>query len=97
MYHTKPGLIIGFHGCDEEVRDNVVMGKAKLSFSKNQYDWLGYGMYFWEGNASRALQFAEEWKAKPRNGKNPITTPAVLGAVIDMGYCLDLLESAYHR
>lgn len=95
MYTANPGLIIGFHGCDEAVRNSIVMGKSVLTPSKNIYDWLGNGIYFWENNANRALQFAEELKAKPRNPKNVIKTPSVLGAVIDLGYCLDLLDAEY--
>jgi hypothetical protein len=97
MYRTNAGLVIGFHGCDESIRDNVVTGKSSLGFSKNQYDWLGHGMYFWEGNVARALLFAQEWKAKPRTGKDAIVTPSVLGAVIDLGNCLDLLDSQHQE
>jgi hypothetical protein len=95
MYPAKPGLIIGFHGCDKTVRNNIVNGKALLKASTNDYDWLGNGMYFWENNQQRALDFAKELKTHPRTGKENIKTPLVLGAVIDMGYCLDLLDSEY--
>ncbi len=95
MYSTKPGLIFGFHGCDLEVCNNVLNGKAQLTPSDNEYDWLGNGIYFWESNLKRAWQFAEELKIKPRPGKLPITNPAVLGAIIDLGECLDLMNSEY--
>jgi len=52
-------------------------------------------MYFWENNQQRAFDFARELKKKPRPGKELIKTPAVLGAVIDMGFCLDLLDTEY--
>jgi len=93
MYPSKPGLIIGFHGCDLSVRDSVVNHKTSLKSSKNQYDWLGNGIYFWENNQQRALQFAEELMKTPRGEK--IKKPAVLGAVIDIGFCLDLLDTEY--
>jgi len=95
MYSTKTGLIIAFHGCDQEVCDNVLNGKARLLQSENDYDWLGNGIYFWENNLKRAWQFAEELKSNPRPGKRPILQPAVLGAVIDLGECLDLMDSEY--
>ncbi len=93
MYSTKPGLIFGFHGCDQEVCDNVLNRKTELTPSENEYDWLGSGIYFWENNLKRAWQFAEELKINPRPAKSPITNPAVLGAIIDLGECLDLMDS----
>jgi hypothetical protein len=85
MYSIKSGLIIGFHGCDQDVRNRVINGQ-KLLPSQNSYDWLGHGMYFWENNYNRALQFAQ---------KPGIQNPSVLGAVFDLGNCLDLLDSKY--
>lgn len=93
MYPAKPGLIIGFHGCDKSVRDKVIAGKLSLNQSKNRYDWLGNGIYFWENNQQRALSYAKELKARKSNSN--IKTPSVIGAVIDLGFCLDLLDSEY--
>ena len=87
-------MILGFHGCDKEVGGGVLQGDIKhLQKSENDYDWLGHGIYFWENNPERALQFASELKANPRRGKPVIKAPFVLGAVIDLGTCLNLLES----
>jgi len=97
MYPSKFGLIVGFHGCDLKVRNGIVSGKMPFNLSYNDYDWLGNGMYFWENNRNRALQFATELKGKVRIGKEVIKTPAVLGAIIDFGYCLDLLDEEYIR
>jgi len=94
MYSTRTGLIFGFHGCDESVRDEVVAKKGVvLTPSCNDYDWLGSGIYFWENNYYRALEFAKFLKVHPHNPKHRIKTPSVIGAVIDLGYCLDLLDS----
>lgn len=90
MYTNVPNLIIGFHGCDESTVNAVINGKTQLKKSQNTYDWLGNGMYFWEQNLRRAWQWAED-ASKRENAK--IKTPAVLGAVIDLGYCLNLLDS----
>jgi hypothetical protein len=60
MYPAKPGLIVGFHGCDKTWRDEIVKGKTSLEISNNLYDWLGNGIYFWENNQQRALEFAKE-------------------------------------
>lgn len=95
MYSSATGLIIGFHGCDLEVRDKIISTKGEvLKRSENEYDWLGKGIYFWEGNSKRAYDFAEFLsKNPPHNKKQSIKKPAVLGAVIDLGYCFNLLDS----
>ncbi len=89
MYPAKPGLVIGFHGCDSILVEKLVNGKITLKDSRNLFDWLGNGVYFWENNRQRALDYAYELKSRP---KSKITTPAVIGAVIDMGFCLDLMD-----
>jgi hypothetical protein len=92
MYTTKTGLVLGFHGCDESIVDNILLGKEDLKQSDNTYDWLGHGVYFWENSPSRALEFAKFLKTHPQKAKNPIKVPAVIGAVIDLGYCLDFTD-----
>ena len=42
MYVVRTGLILGFHGCDQSVMYNVVIGKENLKPSINKYDWLGH-------------------------------------------------------
>lgn len=90
LYSTLPNTIIGFHGCDQSVFDDVIINQKNMKQSKNDYDWLGNGIYFWEHNLKRAWQWAEE-SSKRKNSK--ITVPAVIGAVIDLGYCLNLIDS----
>jgi len=92
MYSTRPGLVLGFHGCDESVALEVLNGKTSLRESTNNYDWLGHGVYFWENSPSRALEFAEHLQKYPNRSKGTITKPAVIGAVIHLGFCLDLLD-----
>jgi hypothetical protein len=89
MYSTKPGLILGFHGCDEEVAKKIINKESELKASNHSYDWLGNGMYFWDSSPERALEWATFLKNK---GKEKITTPAVLGAILDLGFCFDLLN-----
>lgn len=90
MYDVRPNFIIGFHGCDESVRDKLINKPNELTYSKKPYDWLGHGMYFWENNYTRALLWADE---KKKNGQ--IKKPSVLGSVIHLGYCCDFLDSKY--
>lgn len=95
MYPAKPGLVIGFHGCDSSTRNAVVLNETNLFPSTNDYDWLGHGIYFWENNLTRAFQFAENLQNQVRKSRISIIRPATLGAVIDMGFCLDLLDSEF--
>lgn len=87
IYSSDPGLIIGFHGCDRDVRDSIVLDQSSLKPSKNKWDWLGEGRYFWQNNYERALHYAMNPPTK-----SAIKTPAVLGAIFSLGHCLDLTD-----
>ncbi len=63
-----------------------------ITRSENDYDWLGSGAYFWENNYVRAMEWAQSMVGKPRKTGSPITEPAVIGAVIDLGNCLNFLD-----
>jgi hypothetical protein len=82
--------VIAYHGCDASVRDSVILHGGKLKISQNDYDWLGRGIYFWEHCPARAL----EW-AKQQQKRGQIDKPAVLGAVLHLGQCFDLLDFEY--
>lgn len=88
LYSSRSNLYIGFHGCDKSVAEAILQG-GSLKPSNNDYDWLGHGIYFWENNEQRALQFAEEASKRKTSS---IKDPFVIGAVIDLGYCLDLTD-----
>ena len=45
--------------------------------------------YFWDNSPSRALEWATELSKRP---KSNIKKPAVIGAILDLGRCLDLLD-----
>ncbi len=92
MYSTRTGLILAFHGCDQSIVPDVLNGTRTLRDSTNNYDWLGHGIYFWDNSPARALEFAEFLSKNPGRSRNPITMPAVIGAVINLGFCLDLLD-----
>ena len=83
--------VVGYHGCQRDFADGVRSGRIPLDHwkpSRNIYDWLGEGIYFWEGSRSRA----EEW-AKLQFG----VAADVLEVEIDLEHCLDLLENTYHN
>ncbi len=79
--------VLGFHGCDAETATEVASGRTQLEPSDNDYDWLGPGIYFWLGSYNRALDWAVFKKSR-----GEIDTPDVVGAVIDLGNCLNLLN-----
>lgn len=90
LYSSSPQFVLGFHGCEQAVADKILTGKEMLVPSTNDYDWLGSGIYFWEQNYQRAWEWAED-NAKR---KGALYRPAVIGAIIDLGLCLDLLNSS---
>lgn len=88
MHRLSTSFVLGYHGCERETADRLLSGEA-FQASKNDYDWLGPGIYFWEANPLRGLEFAQE--ATRRRGAN--AEACVVGAVIDLGNCLDLTTS----
>jgi hypothetical protein len=78
-------FVLGFHGCDQNIGEQALAGNLDLIQSDRDYDWLGPGIYFWEGDPIRAREWAES-KANRVKGM----VPYVIGAVIDRGNCLDL-------
>lgn len=89
MHRLAGGLVLAFHGCRRPVAERVLTGKS-FRLSQNDYDWLGEGIYFWESNPKRGLEFARE-KARRDRYRGPVS---VVGAVVDLGLCLDLTTSA---
>lgn len=89
MYKHYPSLVLGFHACEREIGEKILSGKTTLKASKNEYDWLGNGIYFWENSLERATAYGQELK----NERNKLKDPMVIGAVIHLGYCFNLLDS----
>lgn len=70
-----------------------MLGKDVLEPSKNKWDWLGEGVYFWEHNPVRAVQYAAEVASGSQFNKKKISQPFIIGAIIDLGNCLNLTEN----
>src|SRR5258708_7266876 len=84
-------IVVGYHGCTGKFAREFLLGTRAVSDwqpSSNTWDWLGHGIYFWEHSPERALRWARE-KHAPAGA-----APAVLGAVIQLGRCFDLLNEA---
>jgi len=90
IYNNRPNPTIGFHGCDEIVRDNLVNNPNSVKKSQETYDWLGNGFYVWENNYERALQWAKDKKLR-----GTLEVPSVVGVIYLLDYCLDFTDSKF--
>lgn len=84
-FHDYHRTIIGYHGTTAEAAERLVNGEP-FKASDNDDDWFGTGIYFWEYAPKQAWWWAERLK---RHRK-----PAVVGAIIRLGHCFDLLDPA---
>jgi hypothetical protein len=90
MHRLSSSFLLGYHGCQKAVGERLLGGEI-FAPSDNDYDWLGPGIYFWESNPKRAIEWALLLHRR-RHASQP-SDPFVVGAVIDLGFCLDLLTS----
>lgn len=90
MHRLSASFVLGYHGCRKSVGEKLLAG-FDFEPSDNAYDWLGPGIYFWEANPRRGLEFMRE---KARREKLDPAEAFVVGAIIDLGSCLDLTTSA---
>lgn len=81
--------VLAYHGCDAAVADRLLRGEP-FRPSENDYDWLGTGVYFWEYGADRALWFAQDQQRRGR-----VVEPAVVGAIVQLGNCFDLMDTRF--
>jgi hypothetical protein len=93
MALNQPYEVVGYHSCDRRLALEILTGTQKLNPSKNAWDWLGEGIYFWEHNPFRSLEYGEENARGIQFNRKRIETPFVLGAIIELKRCLNLQES----
>lgn len=86
MPRSKIRIVEGFHGTTTNAVTDIMTDGFEMS--RNKYDWLGDGIYFWEENKYRAW----DW-AKSRYGPNA----AVIGARIALVDCMDFLDLRWTR
>jgi hypothetical protein len=84
--------MLGFHGCDEAVRNEIINNPNFIKKSQESFDWLGHGFYLWENNFERALQWAKDKKRR-----KALKTPSTLGVVYQLNNCLDFTDSAFTK
>jgi hypothetical protein len=77
---------IGYHWTSVQAAQRIL--SSGFQASRNEYDWLGDGAYFFQDAPARAL----EW-ARRRFGDDA----AVVGAEIDLDDCIDLLDVIWQQ
>ena len=81
-----PEYVVGYHGCHIETARLLLSGEP-FRASRNDYDWLGSGVYFWEYAPNRAREWAEALHGEQH---------AVLIGTIKLGDCLNLLDNRFY-
>ena len=84
-YHRT---VVGYHGTRASVAQSVVGGHQDLEPSRNDDDWLGHGVYYWQYAPQQA--FAWAMQESRRDGWDEDI--AVVGSMIRLGNCFDLLD-----
>jgi hypothetical protein len=92
MHSLSASFVLGYHGCERETGEKL-LGNQPFHFSGNTYDWLGSGIYFWEANPDRALDWAKRRALRKKSKLGIDTEPFVIGAILDLGFCLDLISA----
>jgi hypothetical protein len=78
-------IVIGYHGTSSEIAKANVNAQ-KMPISRNVWDWLGDGAYFWEDSFERAVVWARQ-KYKDE--------ASIIRAGIRLGRCLDLFDARW--
>jgi hypothetical protein len=76
---------IGYHGTSVERAERILAHGFEIS--RNDYDWLGDGAYFFQDAPARAAEWARQGFGAEL---------AVVGAEVDLSDCLDLLDPNWH-
>ena len=74
----------GYHGTNIEAATSILTEGFKLS--RNQYDWLGDGVYFFQDTPARAWDWADEHYG---------VDAAVIESLVRLEDCMDLLDIAW--
>ena len=80
--HTS--FVLAYHGCEKKIGKKLISNGGPIRHSDTGKEWLGPGFYVWESDPVRALEWAR--------GKSTIKKPYVVGVVLDLGHCLDLMS-----
>ena len=79
--------VIGYHGTTVESAAKILESGFRLS--RNPYDWLGDGVYFFQDGFERAKEWARETHTEE--------DVAVIAAEIHLSDCLDMLDTRWTK
>lgn len=82
---ARQHIIRGYHATDRDSAERIFTHGFKVS--QNEYDWLGWGIYFFQDTKRYAKYWAENERAE-----GLIKDPVIIGANIEYTGFLDLLE-----
>lgn len=40
-------FVLAYHGCEKRIGESILRNDDHVTVSRNRYDWLGEGAYFW--------------------------------------------------
>jgi hypothetical protein len=78
-------IVTVYHGTSLE-RATLAIACQEIVPSHNEWDWLGDGIYFWEGSLDRAISWAQKKNAD---------SAAVIMTEVRLGRCLDLFDTKW--
>lgn len=95
--------VVGYHGCLSPEFHSVFQDYCHLPMSVEEHDWLGQGVYVWEYGPQRAQDWAlaKSQRAKKRAKEMDSSQdaqhdePYVVGVMLELGQCLDLLDTRW--
>lgn len=85
-YNSFPrGVVLGYHGTNEQAAPVIL--RDGFAPSRNEYDWLGDGAYFFQDAPMRASLWAKELHGE---------AAVVLECWISLEDCMDLLDVTWN-
>ena len=92
LLRSSHDVVDGYHATSVRAARRILAG-APFRLSRNRYDWLGDGVYFWEAAPERAWEWTQQPRVKARLG----TQVAVIGARIHLDRCMDFHDTVWHK
>jgi hypothetical protein len=87
MSSSGERIVEGYHGTRIQAVEDIL--NHHFEISRNEYDWFGDGIYFFEYGRERAWEWAEE--------KYGAEEAAVIGARVALIDCMDLFDTKWTR
>jgi hypothetical protein len=84
--HLSERVVRAYHGTSVKAAA-VICAENRIYASRNEWDWLGWGSYFWEDGLHRAWEWAREQYPEQ---------PAVVSVPVRLGKCLNLCDGHQH-